>query len=268
MNIVLPEIVAIGIYNSQIAAKNKTITKNRRTAMFEIELPIESGGISYIDDEHMQILPTTIVCSKPGQTRHTKLPFKCYYIHMILKEGALYDLLMSVPNYLSVDNTEAYKEIFSRMCKYYDSAVESDKIMIYGLIFELLHLLDKDSKRQLRKEASKSNNHETIERVISYIKQNLTSDLSLDAVSAYANISPIHFHNCFKSATGRTLHQYVEEQRIKRAANLLITTDWTLTRISGECGFSSQSYFSYAFKRKMGQSPREYARQVYNRYKP
>lgn len=266
MEIVLPEIVAVGIYNSQIAAKNKSITKNRKTVMFEIELPIESGGVSFIDSDQSQITPSTLVCAKPGQTRHTKLPFKCYYIHMILKEGALYELLMSVPSYLSVADADKYRDIFERMCKYYDSAVESDRIMLHGLILELLHLIQKDSKKQLRRETISGSSFETIEKVISYIKQNLTADLSLEAVSAYANLSPIHFHNCFKSATGKTLHAYVEEQRIKKAATLLITTDWTLTRISGECGFSSQSYFSYAFKRKMNVTPREYSKQIYNRY--
>ena len=234
--------------------------------MFEIELPIESGGVSFIDSDQSQITPSTLVCAKPGQTRHTKLPFKCYYIHMILKEGALYELLMSVPSYLSVADADKYRDIFERMCKYYDSAVESDRIMLHGLILELLHLIQKDSKKQLRRETISGSSFETIEKVISYIKQNLTADLSLEAVSAYANLSPIHFHNCFKSATGKTLHAYVEEQRIKKAATLLITTDWTLTRISGECGFSSQSYFSYAFKRKMNVTPREYSKQIYNRY--
>ena len=185
---------------------------------------------------------------------------------MILKEGALYELLMSVPSYLSVADADKYRDIFERMCKYYDSAVESDRIMLHGLILELLHLIQKDSKKQLRRETISGSSFETIEKVISYIKQNLTADLSLEAVSAYANLSPIHFHNCFKSATGKTLHAYVEEQRIKKAATLLITTDWTLTRISGECGFSSQSYFSYAFKRKMNVTPREYSKQIYNRY--
>ena len=50
------------------------------------------------------------------------------------------------------------------------------------------------------------------------------------------------------------------------AANLLITTDYTLTQIAYECGFSSQSYFSYAFKRKMKSTPREYARRMLERY--
>lgn len=79
-------------------------------------------------------------------------------------------------------------------------------------------------------------------------------------------LSPIHFHNCFKSAVGKTLHEYVEEQRIKVAVNLLLTTDLTLTQIAFQCGFSSQSYFSYVFKRKMQTTPRKYVEQLNNLY--
>jgi hypothetical protein len=46
---VLPKIVAIGIYNSDLAVKNIKVTKNRKTTMFEIELPIENGGVSYVE---------------------------------------------------------------------------------------------------------------------------------------------------------------------------------------------------------------------------
>ena len=87
-----------------------------------------------------------------------------------------------------------------------------------------------------------------IEKAMEYIRENLTSELSLEVVSEKMSFSPIHFHNMFKSATGMTLRKYVEEQRISKAANLLVTTDFTLTEIAYECGFSSQSYFSYAFK--------------------
>lgn len=63
---ILPEIVAVGIYNSQIAAKNIKISKNRKTSMFEIELPIEDGGISYIDANSKQINSDMMICAKPG----------------------------------------------------------------------------------------------------------------------------------------------------------------------------------------------------------
>ena len=266
MEIILPEIVAAGIYNSQIAEKNKTITKNRETTMFEIEIPIEDGGISYIDLEEKNISPNIVICAKPGQIRHTKLPFKCHYIHIILNAGTLYDILTDVPVFIQTKNPEEYRKIFEGLCKHSDSSLESSKIKVFSLILDLIYLLDRDSKKKLYRDKLKSGTYEIIENVIKYIKENLTSDLSLNAVASYASFSPIHFHNCFRAATGKTLHEYVEEQRIKKAVGLLVSTDLTLTDISYECGFSSQSYFSYAFKRKMKMTPREYVKEIYKRY--
>ena len=60
---ILPEIIAVGIYNSQIVAKNTVISKKRKTSMFEIELPIEDGGVSYIDSNSKQINPNMIICA-------------------------------------------------------------------------------------------------------------------------------------------------------------------------------------------------------------
>ena len=58
------------------------------------------SGMIYIDKDSQKITPNLLICAKPGQIRHTKLPFKCYYIHMIVSKGTLYDTLMSIPNYI------------------------------------------------------------------------------------------------------------------------------------------------------------------------
>ena len=108
--------------------------------------------------------------------------------------------------------------------------------------------------------------HKTIESAIKHINNNLSADLSLETVSQAMSFSPIHFHNFFKSATGKTLREYVEGIRIKKAAELLLTTELTLTDIATRCGFSSQSYFSFVFKRRMGITPREYVRRINAQY--
>ena len=105
-----------------------------------------------------------------------------------------------------------------------------------------------------------------VENAIKYIDDHLTEDLSLENLSSYVSVSPIYFHNVFKRSVGKTLREYVEEQRIKRAIHSLISTDRSLTQIAFECGFSSQSYFSYVFKRKMHMTPRAYVREIYNQY--
>ena len=47
--IILPKLLGAGIYNASAVYRNIEITPARRTAVFEIELPTENGGASYID---------------------------------------------------------------------------------------------------------------------------------------------------------------------------------------------------------------------------
>ena len=262
---ILPQIEVIGIYNSQIIGPNNHVTKNRTTTMFELELPMEDGGISHINSDYLPITTNMIICAKPGQVRHTRFPFKCYYIHLTINEGYLYDMLMSFPDFFSIEDIGKYQEIFKNLCKYYETRTKQDEIIQQSLVLELIYMLSKDVHIQTQNSKFKSNRFD-IDKALKYIKENLTENLSLQTVADHVMLSPIHFHNCFKSAVGKTLHEYVEEQRIKVAVNLLLTTDLTLTQIAFQCGFSSQSYFSYVFKRKMKMTPRKYVEQLNNMY--
>ncbi|MBR5280602.1 MAG: helix-turn-helix transcriptional regulator [Clostridia bacterium] len=264
--IILPQIVSIGIFNSDIAIKNKTTTSVRKTTMFEIDLPIENGGIVYVDSEQSPIIPNTVICVKPGHQRHTRLPYKCYYIHMILEEGALYDMLMKTPSFIPITNFPEYLYLFKSLCNHRDSETESNAVILQSLILQLVYMLNKDSQKLEYTMKLKNLEHDIVEEAIKYIKEHLSGDLSLDAVSKFASYSPIHFHNCFKAATGTTLHEYVENLRIKKSMVLLSTTSQTLAEIALQCGFSSQSYFNYVFKRRTNMTPREYAKKECTRY--
>jgi len=263
---ILPRIKAIGIYNSQIFAKNIPASKVRTLSRFELELPMENGGISYIDSSSAPITTDMIICAKPGQTRHTKFPFKCYYIHMYLEEGLLYDTLLNTPDYFKTDKSHVYKALFAKLIKHYHTFAENDEILLQSLILELIYTISQDSSKQFTQGSIKKNNSILIENALKYIKGNLTENLSLEALAESTHLSPVHFHNLFKAAVGKTLHDYVEEQRIKKAIDLLISTDCTLTDVAFECGFSSQSYFSYVFKRRMQKTPREYVQEIYSIY--
>ena len=264
--IILPDIVAAGIYNAQIAHKNKTITPIRKTTMFEIELSLDNGGISYINDTSHLITQNTVICAKPGQIRHTKLPFKCYYIHIIVSEGDLFDLLSSLPDFFDLPDVKDIKEILTALCESYNNGASKEDILTQSLLLNLIYTLDKRADSYKKAYQPKASNRKVIEQTIQYIKSNLSDELSLESLSERANFSPIYFHKLFKASTGRNLREYIEDQRIKRAIELLTSTDKTLTQIAYECGFSSQSYFSYAFKRKTKSSPREYAKKIQLKY--
>ena len=264
--IALPEIVAMGIYNAQVVFKNRSISPNRKTTMFEIELPISIGGVSYMDDTSHPITENVIICAKPGQTRHTRLPFKCYYIHMIINEGQIFDVLSSLPNYIEISNTAEIRDIFASLGEHYNTGIIEDELMIQSLVMKLVYTLAKYAPLHNKGHHPKRNNSRVIEQTLEYIEENLTNPLNLELLAQRANFSPIYFHKLFKASTGKTLHEYVEEERIKKSVELLLSTDMALTEVAYECGFSSQSYFSYAFKKKMGMPPREYVKSIALKY--
>ena len=262
----LPEIVAMGIYNSQVVFKNKSISPNRKTTIFEIELPINEGGVSYIDNTSHSISENVIICAKPGQIRHTKFPFKCYYIHMIVNEGQIFEVLSSLPNYIELSDNTDVRNIFVSLGEYYNTGFSVDNMMLQSLVMKLVYTLTKHASLHNAKHNPKRNNSKAIENTLEYISKNLTSDLTLEALSERVNFSPIYFHKLFKASIGKTLHEYVEEEKIKKSLELLVSTEMTLTEIAYECGFSSQSYFSYAFKKKMKITPREYVKSTVLKY--
>lgn len=262
----LPKIISIGIFNSSINRKNLKISNKRLTTMFEIEMPIENSGVSYINNLSMPIKDNCIICAKPGQTRYTKFPYKCFYIHLILNEGALYNSLTTLPEYIEISDKEKYLNIFKKLYNYYNTSFENDEIILQSLTLELIYNLNRDAKKSVSFENFKRTNSSIIEEAVIFIKNNLTEELSLEYVASKFNLSPTHFHNIFKYNIGVTLREYIENQRLKKAVNLLITTDLSLTQIAYECGFSSQSYFSFVFKRKFNKTPRKYAEEINIQY--
>lgn len=259
----LPEIIDVGIYNSKYGAKNVSVSKNRTTQIIEIELPIEAGGISYIDNKQANIKPNMLIFALPGQVRHTKFPYSCYFAHIAVEDTELFNTLSTVPNYLHTSNYSTYLELFKKLCKY-NNKTEYKEIMLNSIMLEIIYLMCKEAKYIDIKSNTKQNT--AIQKATKFIKENLSENLNLDTVAAYVSLSPIHFHNLFKSAVGKTLRDYVEEKRINQAINLLSTTDMTLAEIAYSCGFSSQSYFSFVFKRKLNTTPRKYLEKINQQY--
>lgn len=97
-------------------------------------------------------------------------------------------------------------------------------------------------------------------RVIEFIEENLDGDLSLHAMGAEVDISPLYLARAFKAAVGQSPHQYVLSRRIERAKELLRNTDLTVVDVALSAGFSSQSHLSHWFIRQVGVSPAAYRR--------
>ncbi|MHA2937332.1 AraC family transcriptional regulator [Vibrio sp. RC27] len=104
-----------------------------------------------------------------------------------------------------------------------------------------------------------------INDVLFYIHQDITRDLSAQALSKVAAYSEQHFHRTFKLVVGESVHQYVRRIRMEYAANQFMFDPQTpVIDIVTKSGFSSASSFNRAFKATFGLSPRDWRKHDLN----
>ncbi|MEQ8477852.1 AraC family transcriptional regulator [Fulvivirga sp.] len=90
-----------------------------------------------------------------------------------------------------------------------------------------------------------------------YIDQYYSEKIDLSNISDEANFSKFHFIRLFKSAYGKTPHQYLKYVRIEKAKGLL-KDGIPVTAVCYAVGFDSLSSFSGLFSKTVGLSPSEY----------
>ncbi|HLH10544.1 MAG TPA: AraC family transcriptional regulator [Methylovirgula sp.] len=97
-----------------------------------------------------------------------------------------------------------------------------------------------------------------LSRVVAFVAQHLEDDITVEKLADLACLSQFHFARAFKTAVGKSPHQYVSEKRIEQAMAQLASGESPLRQIALTCGFSSHANFSRAFRRATGLTPGQY----------
>ena len=91
-----------------------------------------------------------------------------------------------------------------------------------------------------------------------FMEVNLRKKLTLSAIAGVAHYHPVHFERLFKRFMGCPPIEYLLEVRISKAKEFLEDSNLNIGEIALEVGFDSVQYFSLAFKKLVGLSPRHY----------
>lgn len=262
MNKIDYQILQYGIFDSTVKFPDTITTDDRMLDYFEIELyTSECPGTAYINGTAHKLEKGLIICGKPGQYRHSRLHFKCCYLHLRVENSELKNSLMQIDDTMSFADYEELSTLFYKMSAQSNESV-LDGLFLHSCADRILYILIKLSKNRASHMQITSAHAKILSDIKKFIKSSYSDNLSLELLSKKAALSPVYFHKLFTEYYGVTPAEYTLQVRISAAKQLLITTDASIIEIAENCGFSSQSYFNYSFKKQIGLSPLKYRKKM------
>lgn len=147
-------------------------------------------------------------------------------------------------------------DLFNRMYKVSKKQCAIKELEIVGLFIEFISRFNTYAHFNTYTSSIKNTTlDDKIYEIAAYIHNHYDKDLSLDTLSDMHFISPHYLSRKFKTITGFTLIQYIQETRIKRAQQFLLDTDMKIITIVERCGFGSLSQFNRVFNSIVHTSP-------------
>lgn len=99
-------------------------------------------------------------------------------------------------------------------------------------------------------------------QIKNYLDANYSETITLDTLAALTHMNKYYIAHAFTKYAGISPINYLVQKRIQEGKSLLESTSYSIAQIAAMLGFSSQSYFSQAFRKATGQTPMQY-RNVY-----
>ncbi|WNJ19638.1 AraC family transcriptional regulator [Pontibacter sp. G13] len=104
---------------------------------------------------------------------------------------------------------------------------------------------------------------EFLDRMIEVIEENMGEEsLKIELFTRELGVSRTILYERVKAITGESVSAFVKDYRLKFAAQLLKQGNFMTSEVAYQVGFNDPKYFSKCFKKKYGQTPREYIKGI------
>lgn len=130
-----------------------------------------------------------------------------------------------------------------------------DHMMVYKLKELLITLMSADPKLTSYFNSLSKTDKPLIQDIM---EKNYCFNLKLEDYAELTHRSLSSFKREFKEIYNESPAKWINQRRVKRAANLMLNSDMSVTQIAFETGFEDLSHFSRVFKSQTGKSPSEY----------
>lgn len=244
---------------------------------YELYFLLEGERYYFIDKETYLVKKGMAVLIKRSQIHKTSMAGNSYHDRVLLQmKGNVFDPLLQANGFYSME------ELFSRnygimmmegreweqiLLLVGQIRTELEKrqshyeFMVKMKVTELMILISRHEKtvhydQEIQK--AQTAKHQKVHEVADYLLNHCETDESLEELARHFYISKSYLCRIFKEVTGFTVNEYLNMSRIKKAQNLLLHSDYTITEISEILGFESITYFERVFKKLAASTPLKY----------
>lgn len=176
-----------------------------------------------------------------------------------------FENMTDVPNAISVQNTfgavHKYNVQNTNACSYLNIMLEeisakkeNYETVCQSLLEILLICMLRNDNLSIIQNSSTVLNRECMQ-IKNYLDSNYSENITLDSLAALTHMNKYYLAHAFTKYTGISPINYLLQKRIQEGKSLLESTAYSIAQISSMLGFSSQSYFSQAFKKATGKTP-------------
>lgn len=100
--------------------------------------------------------------------------------------------------------------------------------------------------------------NELIDRILIYIQRNYQRNLTEEFIASLFYLNRSYLSQLFRQKTGEKFIDYLNDIRIDKAKELLVSTDRKMYQIAKSAGYNNTKYFFRIFKKKTGITPEQY----------
>ncbi|MBR2622448.1 MAG: helix-turn-helix transcriptional regulator [Clostridia bacterium] len=252
-----------GFFNSHYASLGRRSSVSGVAHTWELLL-CQTQATVCINEQQYSVIPGDLICLCPEDAWKFSLPFQASYVRVLHTVDDLAKRMQGWADVFTVRDVQAVKTAMQEIAC---AQQRQDELGLAAALLSLIVMLDKEQQRDALLDAgSRKKTRDSIRAGVEYIEQHYREKCTLNQIAAYADRSPIYFHDVFRDVMGITPYEYIAQLRLEEAKRLLSMSDMDPCDIAEYCGFCSQSYFNFVFKKAMGVTPLNYRRAAVTQY--
>jgi AraC-like DNA-binding protein len=90
------------------------------------------------------------------------------------------------------------------------------------------------------------------------LAENFDKNITIPQLARQTGINEAKLKEGFRELYGQSIHSYLQQLRLEKAQELLLTTRMTVTDITYEIGYSHVTHFTTLFRKEIGLTPTEW----------